>query len=372
MNKRRAFTLVEILTVVVIIGILASLITVAVAGAMRAAKRGRAAVEMNTISMALEHYKAEIGEYPPDFFDDAALVRHVRKRWPRFELPTNVDDVFLASGLRLAIARVYQNQNVYPANVMVEWIGRDPNRNEFQFVSRQTNISALVIWLGGYPNRDGQFEGFSADPEAPFGRYADGTINGGVWIGGTPVAGDPNTLQIETPDKKVFMDLRVNKNVFFYSTLAPNSRVDTAPCLGTTSGSTILPIVYFRGRASGGVDAYYEYANDTTPPRPQIKFYNFTENIASNGTASGCVWAGCGVVVPYAKSGAFNANLANSTIIWNNPTTYQLIHPGLDGKFGDIPDVYERVINPGTGIGAQDLDNITNISDNKELQSILP
>ena|GEM_PF-1260848 len=372
MRTRRGFTLVELLVVIVIIGILAAIITVAVAAAFRASHRAKIGMEAGQIAMAIDRYHAEFGEYPPDFYDDDALVRHVRKRWPRYELPQGANNYVIATHLRLAMALVYRNSAIYPQNVMSEWVAA-PNAANLQLTTPDTNISSLAIWLGGFANPEGRFEGFSADPEAPFGRDGNGVINSGSNANGLNM----NDVRIGTPDKKVFMELEVNKNVFFFDSRAPNGRAGLALCLGTKSGSMILPIVYFRGNSSGGPGAYYDFSG----PQPQIKSYNFGINVAATGNAPGSVWNDCGVVVPYAKSGTYNANLPDSTIVWNNPTTYQLIHPGLDGKFSNVPPPPPppppplplwRVINSGIGIGVQDLDNITNFSDNKELRSILP
>ena len=363
MKTRHAFTLVEILTVVAIIGILAAIVTVAVAAAMGAAKRAQIATTMSHAAMGLERYKAEIGEYPPDFYDDEALIRHVRKRWPRFELPQGTaQDV--APQLRLAMSYVYHNVDVYPPELTKEWYGRIPMATDVGLNNYAADISALTIWLGGFPNREGRFEGFSADPEAPFGRDINGRINRGNDGSGL----DTNSVQIGTPDKKVFMELEVNKNVFFFNFERGGTAL--APCLGTKSGSTILPIVYFRGNAGGGAGAYYATKNPPSHPPGPVKLYNFGTNVSATGAAPGNVWSDCGVVVPYAKSGTYNANLPVSTIVWNNATTYQLIHPGLDGKFGVGTDV--RVIGSGDNVGLLDLDNLTNFSDYRELKSILP
>jgi prepilin-type N-terminal cleavage/methylation domain-containing protein len=90
---RRAFTLVELLVVVVIIGILSSLVTVGVMSAVQAAKRSKIAMEMHQITLALETYKNKFGEYPPDLYDPATVIRHVKKRWPRFELYYNPSEI---------------------------------------------------------------------------------------------------------------------------------------------------------------------------------------------------------------------------------------------------------------------------------------
>ncbi|MDR3181907.1 MAG: prepilin-type N-terminal cleavage/methylation domain-containing protein, partial [Planctomycetaceae bacterium] len=153
MKKFKAFTLVELLVVVVIITLLAVIITAAVAGAMRSAKQARIAIELNQIAIALEQYKNVFGEYPPDMFDDTALVRHVKKRWPRFELPEpsgtpTREEVIEAQAvhIRTAINTVYSNMGYADVDVSVK-------KNCF--------LASLTVWLGGFPAKDsGRFSGF--------------------------------------------------------------------------------------------------------------------------------------------------------------------------------------------------------------------
>ena len=294
MNTRRAFTLVEILAVVAIIGILVTLVTVAVKGAMDAAKRARISMQMSQIAVGLDRYKAEIGEYPPDMLDDEALLRHVKKRWPRFN-PPNAD--FIRGAIATAYANAYGREDVI-----------------------LTPVGSLTLWLGGFPNRDGKLSGFYADPENPF----------------TP---------IETFDQKTFLDLEFgeSKGVQLFP-LSPAATV-CVPVIGSEVRSGFVPIVYFRGKADGGSDAYV--ANS------RVKYFDFST-------------LGIGICVPYIEEGS------DRDVRWKNPATYQLIHPGLDGKFGETDPRTRRVINSGDGIDLQDLDNLTNFSDYKELKSILP
>ena len=73
-GRRSAFTLVELLVVIVIIGILVALLIPTIGAAMSAAKVGRMGVELGQITSSLEAYKTEMGAYPPDFANaDAAL-----------------------------------------------------------------------------------------------------------------------------------------------------------------------------------------------------------------------------------------------------------------------------------------------------------
>jgi prepilin-type N-terminal cleavage/methylation domain-containing protein len=332
-NTRDAFTLVEILTVVVIISILVTIIAVAVVAAQRASKRARIALEMNQVAMALEHYKAEFGEYPPDMFDDDALVRHVKKRWPRL----------LIASVRLNVPQT--PPSTLTATQLEAWTIRQAISNTYSdicgnnvdFTQPGSEVGALVLWLGGFPNSDGKLSGFYADPENPF--FVDPTVpledrryDGKSFI----------TLELGEGKKVRFMD--------FSSAGSPWS----VPVIGSESRDGFVPVVYFRGRASGGANAYLFDNGSGVMTVKQIE-------IAPSD------W-----VVPYAEE-------VDSGVVkkWRNPTTYQLIHAGLDGTFGDTKFIDTnpatiRVIGTDANLGVQDLDNLTNFSDYKELKSILP
>jgi len=314
MNTRQAFTLVELLTVIAIISILAAIITVAVTGVMHSTHVSRIGMEMSQIAMALDRYRAEIGEFPPDLFDDEALVRHVRKRWPRFTIPGN-DTASQAAFIRAAINTAY---NAIPN------IGVVPGRTEVNFSNlHQPQIGALALWLGGFPNSDGIMSGFSADPQNPF-FLAPPPYN-------TVLPADRNY------DGKVFINLELgdNKKVRMFS--VGNGAI--VPVIGSEIRGVFVPIAYFRGSAVGGPGAY----------DPNVQRFIFPD---------------FGLCIPYKET----------EVRWYNPTTFQLIHPGLDGKFGSAG---ERIIRPNdparnSGINLEDLDNITNFSDNRELRGILP
>ncbi|MCL2006163.1 MAG: type II secretion system GspH family protein [Planctomycetaceae bacterium] len=321
MDTKRAFTLIEILTVVVIISILVAIVTVAVAAAMRSAHVARISVQMSQIEMALDRYKSEIGEYPPDLFDDEALVRHVKKRWPRLDLfrlqalldttwrldaPSHEIRMQAQAGLiRYAISIGYgviKDQNGIDRDINLRGVDESPF----------SPTGALALWLGGFPNSDGKLSGFYADPENPF------------------TAGGPL-------DNKVFINLELGKNVRLIDYGAAN----IVPVVGTEIRNRFVPIIYFSGRDGGGPNAY-----------------NMVQRFA---------FRDFGLCVPYAE---LDNNPDN--IKWHNPATYQLIHPGLDGIFGDADAAYLRFTASGSGIREADLDNLTNFSDYKELKSILP
>ena len=70
---RRGFTLVELLVVIVIIGILASLVVGLSGTASRKMRESRTRAELVAIETAIEAYKSKFGHYPPCNPKDPAL-----------------------------------------------------------------------------------------------------------------------------------------------------------------------------------------------------------------------------------------------------------------------------------------------------------
>lgn len=64
MNKKRGFTIVELLIVIVVIAILAAITIVAYNGIQARARDSQRLSDMKTIAKALEMYYADKGEYP--------------------------------------------------------------------------------------------------------------------------------------------------------------------------------------------------------------------------------------------------------------------------------------------------------------------
>jgi len=81
-TRRAAFTLVELLTVVIIIGFLAGMVAGTAPAVMRSVKASAIRAEIQQLSLALEAYKAEYGEYPPDGTDQSAVTKHIRRCYP--------------------------------------------------------------------------------------------------------------------------------------------------------------------------------------------------------------------------------------------------------------------------------------------------
>ncbi len=99
-RPHRAFTLVELLTVIVIIGMLVALLIPAIGAVMRRTKDFRTATDIAKLEQAVELYKDKYGDYPPDFselslylgnpngiataqFNKTTIMGHLRRAFPK-------------------------------------------------------------------------------------------------------------------------------------------------------------------------------------------------------------------------------------------------------------------------------------------------
>ena len=86
-RERRAFTLVELLVVITIIGILIALLLPAVQAAREAARRGQCSNNLKQIGLALLNYESTFGSFPP------AAINSNQMTWRTLILPSMEQDV---------------------------------------------------------------------------------------------------------------------------------------------------------------------------------------------------------------------------------------------------------------------------------------
>jgi prepilin-type N-terminal cleavage/methylation domain-containing protein len=148
---RRGFTLVELLAVIVIIGILASMALYAASVAMVSAKNGKIAMDIKMIETDLQSYYGTKGSYPPDLAYVSTIPGPAR-----------------AQGIRSHLSKMA------PRYTQPNTLTPDTPLNGADLTQSRLNIAseALVFFLGGYsaPAGSGSTKllGFRADPTKPF------------------------------------------------------------------------------------------------------------------------------------------------------------------------------------------------------------
>lgn len=175
-TTRPGFTLVELLMVIIIIGILAGLLIVAVGPAIGTANTAVVKAEINQLDVALNNYRDTYGSLPPTVFtgnDSIGTIdtvkrfdRHLRKAFPRFRLADLDADMDVDAD---DYVEAFKQATEFPTG--------STYAVTFCDLGTMDAAESLVFWLGGIPkiwkanNTTGEFEveltGFSLDPTNP-------------------------------------------------------------------------------------------------------------------------------------------------------------------------------------------------------------
>ncbi|MFV0443131.1 MAG: type II secretion system protein [Planctomycetaceae bacterium] len=280
---RRAFTLIELLIVLALIGILASLLLGPVLGVFGGARVTQVTAEISNLDKAIAECKLRLGVEPPSFI-------------VMFEAPgdwsTNATNPLVRRS-RAFIQRVWPDYNFsLPQDINADGDSTDTIRLQ--------STEALVFFLGGNamlrPTAlNPQPLGFSANPVNPFGP-------GGTRIG--PFF-EFDTSRLTDIDGDGFPEFK-----------------DPIP------GQT-LPYLYFSSYDGAG---YQQFGLNGTPDpagMPQVD----DEILRLGGTTGNDVIASVYMVNdPNWLMATVPPKTTASEYI--NPRTYQIISPGLDFQFG--------------------------------------
>ncbi len=269
---RAGFTLVELLVVILIIGVLMALLYPAVTSVMRKASNFRIATDISNLDMAINAYKAQYKDVPPDFtdatvkpFDQTVAYRHIRKAFPRIDA---------AELVRMA-----------------------------SFAPTISASEALVFWLGG----------LSKNPKQPF------TGVGGPLI----ITGDATTplawrIQDRNQPLYDFAEERLSLET-------SGSFVIGASYLPPAGNRT--PYVYFDSRTYGftytsGSNTLPGYASFswTSPDGGVTVVVPYKSDIANTGFNP--------------VAGSQDSILLDRAVHFANRDTFQIISAGNDAEFG--------------------------------------
>ncbi len=294
LRSRPAFTLIEVLTVIAIIGILVGLLVPAINVARHTILQRAIALETQTLADAVEKYRQKYNDFPPDGTSLQVVVAHLRKAFPQIaasEINLLTTDTFPGNSVPLV------NQSIgSPTGVM------DP-------------AEAIVFFLGG----------FSSDPIYPLSG-----VGGPFFI--TDTSGNQVTSSVP-PNQRGSVQYNPDRNepLFDFNqsqlTLAITTTTvsDDETRYGLGANNDCIPV--YRPRRREAPFVYFD-ARTYSIPVGTSRFYNYY------GSAN----APFGVVRPY-RSDQKRTNTSDFERMYRYMAedSFQLISAGLDDLFGGIP-----------------------------------
>jgi prepilin-type N-terminal cleavage/methylation domain-containing protein len=376
-HKQSAFTLVELLVVIAIISILVGLLVPAVRYAYTTSVESAAKLEIEGLATAIETYRTNYGDYPPDGSSWTVVERHLRKRFPQIEAeerellnPANRAAAFRSSWL------VVPNNDSEPFGDAADLRVMEP-------------AEALVFWLGG----------FSDDPHHPL------TGEGGPfkWI-------DPSDatkgLQYNTTRKNALFDFKAGRltleQVNVSGVSYPISISNDESLLGLREVTVAQPSMPSAGPVNDLLPMYFSSLSETPIVYFDSRTYGFVK-IGGYYFNRFVIPGSGGAARPYksdtaydnpVRSGASASEIADHNYRYTEEKKFQIISAGNDGLFGGDPgtvgsnpvlfrfrsgisDVgnttlskYKMPTDSATKASAQ-YDNLSNFSDGK-LGTFLP
>jgi prepilin-type N-terminal cleavage/methylation domain-containing protein len=315
-----AFTLVELLVVITIIGILAALITVAAVGALRHAHQTEIKLELDQISQGVEDSKNKMGDaYPPNCqIDDTSEGTSEPSSTPINETQVLTD---LKRYMKSAFPRSRESDNLLRALVGLSPVGSDTGDFQQVLPGGITAGEAVVFWLGG----------FSSDPKYPISGEGGPAYT-------IPGIGNSNNRTLEPLDRKwVFpfatIRLRPRKDDNFFDetnkrfieyrvTINGSPQFRRINFWQYTPKKSEQPYLYFDVSRHPALDTQ---VNQTTPPA--------TYDPPAATPLSGLGPSGNGLAVVAIKK---LGESTTSPVQFANQDKFQILHAGIDDEWGDF------------------------------------
>ncbi|HJT36695.1 MAG TPA: type II secretion system protein, partial [Pirellulales bacterium] len=366
-KSRSAFTLVELLMVIAIIGMLTALVSVAAVKAIAAGRNAQITTEIGLLDSAMQTYKNDTGgAYPPDTsLISTAVARqnrilsHLRKAFPRLIVAAGYGPATTAGTLQ------YMSQQAY-AQSQSSYTTLGSNQVQFKNTKTPNGVStwgdfdnmdpaeALVFWLGGFalPYQDVQGRwtykliGFGANKvgnAASAGPYANGPNSGfGPFILDDISARDPGPFE-------------------FYQGRLGDADGDGWPEYYPPVGDVPQPVGSLKAVANPVPPYVYfdaiSYGSLTSPMTTYPASAAYPSASGSGVQPTG--YAQWGTAIPYVQSVP-----SSGTMTWVEPQGFQIICAGLDQMYWFSPTPAQlplnmRVFPAGTNYSEGDMDNLT-------------
>jgi prepilin-type N-terminal cleavage/methylation domain-containing protein len=351
-KRRGGFTLVEVLTVIVIIGILAGLLLPAVTSALRTAKEAAIRLEIDVMAQAMESYKLKYGEYPPDFADWAKVESHFRTAFP------NIDN----NELRILSQFTHYNSS-WERTGEASSAPADPRTAPGTFDHYPHAIDraeAIVLCLGGY----------SSDAKRPLtGQGGPLVLVSGATLPTTASETDYQLFQYNTEREKGFFDFdQANLSLQLYNSGGPlgttvpytYTRDEDHAGAGTAAlvSDNFLGIRYYpdpfptyHPKNSDRPIAYFSYrdydlawGNDVTAAwNSGSNFTHHSQNVYLPSAPSNR-FVDTGIARPYVKNSVDTTpattirgiTVAGTVLQFAEDGKFQLISAGLDNNYGGV------------------------------------
>lgn len=312
-KPRPAFTLVELLVAIAIIGILMSIAIPAITGALRTGREAAIRTEVEALSQSIEAYKLKYGDYPPDFFDWGIVVRHYRKIFPD-----------------IAISELNILRDQCAVQTQVNANSSNPAHDPFRI-----NRAEALVWALG---------GFSSDPQHPFtGVGGPLTLKATLAVPTRPT--HYNNFAYNGTRENALFDFQAERLTIgqydlnaltAVSTEEPNTAAEPADLFPTfLRDLSSSPFLYFDSRTYGSTTSAGTgnlYNSPTGKPWGRTRPYLSNQIVAPTES----------IVRTLPAAGS-------PGLAFMNKNTFQILSAGLDDSFGTATGLPHSALNPHAG-----------------------